>query len=125
MTFKDYAKAVWANKATLASYAAIPTGIALFYQAITSDNTTIMAMNTLLASSELVISMMGLIFTMGGQQTQEQYLRAKENIDKFGKLSSNYTENLTWYCDIQGAKLAVKEAGLEDTVKFNEPIYLP
>ncbi|MBU0666685.1 MAG: hypothetical protein ABIC91_07350 [Nanoarchaeota archaeon] len=123
MTFKDYVKSVWANKVTLAGYVALPISGFLLYHVIIVENTLLKEAGCALGALSLWMSCVGSLSTNFALGTKKSYQKAKKLIKQYGKLTSNYAENLEWYCDIQGTKLAVKEAGLEKTVEFNKPKY--
>jgi|GEM_PF-3809134 len=77
--------------------------------------------NVVLGAACQISGMIANICTHFGEETIEQYHRAKEDFESYGRLREKYLENILsndYYCVRQGLYLASKETGYKE--KFRE-----
>jgi len=111
---RDYARCVWANKATLAGYLGLGASIDLLVFGNNHDS-----INFVLSSIILGQISGGLLgATAFGLQTFDTYRETRNYISKFGKIKEEY-QNLKHkvYCTRVGIRLAAREAGLESSLE--------
>lgn len=117
MILKDYLKAVKANKFTLASYGLLAAHVAGIVADVRSDTFDINFGINFLTFLPYAI---GLVSTGAGEHTLRAYCQARDIIKNNngglrGEVINDYESGL--YCTRAGIRLAVREAGLEDTFK--------
>jgi len=116
--FKDYAKCVYTNKFTLTGYIGISTAIVgvIFQNEIKSYNIPEIALTTICAINA-AYGWTALRFTKFGHETLESYREGKKHIKTYRKMSHVYYGKNTMYCNRVGARLAAREAGLEEIIE--------
>ncbi|MEK6918184.1 MAG: hypothetical protein AABW51_04515 [Nanoarchaeota archaeon] len=113
----DYVKSVLANKATLAGYIlGIGGAASAFYF---NDNKNIVAPSAM----SLIAGQFLLTFTLLGVETMKTYQRTREVLKNEGNVPNRFKERkMISYCNRKGFELAVKEAGLESQLKYEEAV---
>lgn len=82
--------------------------------------------NVVLGAACQISGVIANICTHFGEETIEQYHRAKEDFERYGKLSEKYLENILsndYYCVRQGLYLAYKGKGHKEEFRKAEKKY--
>lgn len=117
-TIKNYSKCALENKVTLGSYLILGTTISSFFCLSPSESEQFY---NIMRFGFIEMSSMLLALTGLGIQTLKYYEEVTEHINKKdGEIDSRYANKLLsspWYCVRAGARLAIKENGLEEILK--------
>ncbi len=108
---RDYVKCCIANKAALGSGIILGSSLTSFI--VNSGSTSIEETAFLTIAAE--ISGLISLSTGFGFHTYHTYRKTKNHIQEHGTIDPRFAEKISkWYCNQAGARLAAKEAGLED-----------
>lgn len=119
MTFKEYAKCIWANKFTTMGLVATAGIMAL---GSLSPDVTQMADDVRLLYGALVCatgvaSVSGLGMTIFGIETYSSFKTTQALIARHGRVHDLHRHFHRTYCNDVGVALAIKEAGIEELLE--------
>jgi hypothetical protein len=114
---RDYAKCVYANKATLVGYASLTANVLL--SMLEKHGIINLSLGAQSLESSLQITTVALLtVTRFGLDTLNSYYKTKKHISNNLNIDSLFELKFSRaYCNRVGVRLAVKEAGLEKTLE--------